>query len=88
MSNEKIIETFRMLLGEQISRAVGLDKEALLQHVYGPAMQLVYSGDRCIQALAEHTTQKDRSCLKENLYTLDLRVWREGCGLIAQGKSL
>lgn len=88
VSNETIIQTFRRFLGDQISHAVSLGKDELFNYIYSPAFSLMQSGDACQKIIAGNSKEKDMSFLKENLYTLDIWLRWECCGLIAQGKSL
>lgn len=78
ITNPTILNVFKNLLGDRIAHALSLEGNALIDHMYGRMISQVQSSSHILMTLHEHLTEADLSSFKDNLYTLDVRLWLEG----------
>jgi len=84
VTNEEIISQFRNIIYKDLSDLVAIEWKAFVQEFYRPALQHIQFGNQSSTVLQNHLTEKDREVMKDNLYTVDYRVWREWCSLLSE----
>lgn len=84
VSNPAILNMFKNILWREISRTMKLSNKALLTQVYTPVAQQLTSMPHFLPTVCKRLTDNDCVHLKENLYTIDLRLWRETIGLLEE----
>lgn len=81
VSNPAILTMFKNMLWREISRTMKLSNKALLTQVYSPVAKQLAAMPHFLPTVCKRLTDEDCMHLKENLYTIDLRLWWEAIGL-------
>ena len=84
ISNKKIISLFKSQVWDRISKLIQLDQNEYFVAVYSNVLYLVPDVTQVIDAHAEHIAQNFLPALKQNLYTLDLRLRQDYLWLLKE----
>ncbi|USN54547.1 MAG: hypothetical protein H6765_08590 [Candidatus Peribacteria bacterium] len=77
VSNKDILKVFKNMLGSEISKLMKASKPALVEKLYGNVAHFLKSLNHFLPTLKKQLDSEDIAHIKDNLYTLDLRMWME-----------
>ncbi len=80
--NEEILGLFKQQLGEKISRIVTMDPQDQFEAIYGDLLSYVPTIAGVIGKSDFFARESKWRALRENMYTLDLRIWEEAISFL------
>lgn len=72
--DQEILRIFKNVIAQDISKVIAGSDEEVIHEVYGPALSLLQKKDDILACIVDHVQPQDITALKDNVYTVDLRV--------------
>jgi hypothetical protein len=72
--NKDILKVFKNMLGSEVSRIMKADKTTIVDELYGNIGYFLQTIVHFVDTLKDQLTEEDMAHIKDNLYTLDLRM--------------